>query len=365
MQQHPIPQNVTTYQFRLVGDMTLKQFTELASGIIIAVIIYNLGLPAIVKWPFIFIFASAGAAFAFLPLQGRPLDIWLKNFIKSIYMPTIFLWKKEEKLPDFFNYKPRPKTGPVKKTISPEERAQYSQYLQSLPQKKKLTIFDQRENQLLDNINKYLQASTGINPLNFPASAPPPENAIPSIRVRQLQSKSDQQNPPIARQSAFQPSAVKKQAPVVKIAETFHAPLEIGTPYLQKKPVPPSPKTSKLIIKNPPSPPKKRRRRKKEIPITLPPLPEFPNILCGLVLDNKGGILPNAIIEIRDKTGMPVRASKTNKASQFSLATPLQNGTYEVEAEHPDFSFDIIKLKASGTIIPPITIQAKKIKNTT
>lgn len=338
MQQHPIPQNVTTYQFRLVGDMTLKQFVELAAGIVVAVIIYNLGLPAIVKWPFIFIFASAGAAFAFLPLQGRPLDVWLKNFIKSVYMPTIFLWKKEEKLPAFFNFKTRTKTGPPKKTISPEERAQYSQYMQSLPQKKKLTVFDQKENLLLDNINKYLQTSTGVNPLNLPPSAAgQTENIIPSVRVRHLQSKTN---------------VAKNQIPVVKIAESFQAPLEIGTPYLQKKPPPPpKPKTAPLPIK--------RRRRRRGIEIVLPPPSEYPNIFRGLVLDDKGGILPNAIIEIRDKTGMPVRASKTNKESQFSLATSLPNGTYEVEVEHPDFSFDIIKLKAGGGIIPPITIKAK------
>ena len=345
MNQHPIPQNVTDYQFRLVGDMTLKQFVELAAGVVVAVIIYNLGLPAIIKWPFIFIFASAGAAFAFLPLQGRPLDIWLKNLIKSVYMPTIFLWKKEEKLPDFFNFKARAKKGPIKRTISPEERAQYSQYMQSLPKKKKLTVFDQKENLLLENINKYLQTSTGINPLNRSSIAIQSENSPPSVRVRRLQSKAN---------------IVKTKIPVVKIAESFQAPLEIGTPYIQKKPPsPPTPPAKPKIIPLP----IKRRRRKRGTEIVLPPPSEYPNIFRGLVLDNKGGILPNAIIEIRDKTGMPVRASKTNKASQFSLATPLQNGVYEVEVEHPNFSFDIIKLKAGGGIIPPIKIKAKKQLN--
>ena len=364
MQQHPIPQNVTTYQFRIVGDMTLKQFVELASGIVIAVILYNIGLPAIVKWPLMAIFAATGAAFAFLPLQGRPLDIWVKNFLKSVYMPTIFLWKKQEKLPDFFNYRPKAKTGPAKKTISPEERARYVQYMQSLPQKKKLTAFDQQEGQLLNNINKYLQTSTGINPLKVtPDTSSQTENNIPSIRVRRLQPINSQQKTntskqpkTTAKQSASQTSFVPKKAPVVKMAESFQAPLEIGTPYMQKKP---SPAPTKTAIT---TPPKKRHRRKKEIKIVLPPPPEFPNILCGIVLNNEGKVLPNAIIEIRDKSGMPVRASKTNKVSQFSLATPLPNGTYEIEVEHPDFSFDIIKLNASGSIIPPITIKAKHKK---
>ena len=364
MQQHPIPQNVTTYQFRIVGDMTLKQFVELASGVVIAVILYNIGLPAIVKWPFMTIFAATGAAFAFLPLQGRPLDIWVKNFLKSVYMPTIFLWQKEEKLPSFFSYKPQTKKESVRKTITPEERAQYSQYMQSLPQKKKLTAFDQQEGQFLNNINKYLQTATGINPLSvLPNASSQTENNIPSIRVRQLQpinslqkTNTSKQPKTTTQQSASQTSFVPKKAPVVKMAESFQAPLEIGTPYMQKKP---SPVPTKTAIT---APPKKRHRRKKEIKIVLPPPPEFPNILCGIVLNNEGKVLPNAIIEIRDKSGMPVRASKTNKVSQFSLATPLQNGTYEIEVEHPDFSFDIIKLNASGSIIPPITIKAKHKK---
>ena len=31
-ESHPIPQQISSYQFRLVGDMTLKQFFQLARG---------------------------------------------------------------------------------------------------------------------------------------------------------------------------------------------------------------------------------------------------------------------------------------------------------------------------------------------
>jgi len=37
MEQHPIPQQISSYQFKLVGDMTLAQFGKAAGGIVIAV----------------------------------------------------------------------------------------------------------------------------------------------------------------------------------------------------------------------------------------------------------------------------------------------------------------------------------------
>jgi len=39
MEQHPIPQQITSYEFKLVGEMTLKQFAKAAGGIILALLI--------------------------------------------------------------------------------------------------------------------------------------------------------------------------------------------------------------------------------------------------------------------------------------------------------------------------------------
>lgn len=94
IEQHPIPQDVAGYKFRLVGEMTLQQFIWLAVGIIIALIIYSSPLPFFFKWPLATIFACLGAGIAFVPVEGRPLDKWLIAFIKSIYAPTIFVWQK-------------------------------------------------------------------------------------------------------------------------------------------------------------------------------------------------------------------------------------------------------------------------------
>src|SRR3972149_5475724 len=92
MEQHPVPQNISSYEFRLVGDMTLKQFLQLAGGIVLAFIFFRLPIPVILKYPLVFVSAVTGAAMAFLPISGRPFTAWLTAFIRAVYSPTQYLW---------------------------------------------------------------------------------------------------------------------------------------------------------------------------------------------------------------------------------------------------------------------------------
>jgi len=89
-QAHPIPQNVTNFEFHLVGDMTLKQFGYLASGLGLAFLVFTTlsTVQPIIAWPIIIISSLMGAAFAFLPIQERPLDHWVGAFFKAIFKPT-------------------------------------------------------------------------------------------------------------------------------------------------------------------------------------------------------------------------------------------------------------------------------------
>ncbi|MFC1727205.1 carboxypeptidase-like regulatory domain-containing protein, partial [Patescibacteria group bacterium] len=93
--------------------------------------------------------------------------------------------------------------------------------------------------------------------------------------------------------------------------------------------------------------------------LPFPQTPQTPNLLVGMVLNQTGKIIENAIIEIRNSQGVPVRALKTNKLGQFRIATPLKNEDYEIETEKEGFLFDIIKLKLTGKSVLPIEIRAK------
>ena len=106
--------------------------------------------------------------------------------------------------------------------------------------------------------------------------------------------------------------------------------------------------------------PKKRTVKAKVSPrLPIPAPPTQPNILVGMVLDKKGELVEGAILEIRNSQGVPVRALKTNQLGQFTIATPLENGVYEIETEKKGLKFDIIKVEVKGEIIKPIEIRAK------
>ena len=121
MEQHPIPQNVTTFQFRLIGDMTIKQFGYLLGGAILAYISYKLPLPFFFTWPLAGLFALGGIGFAFVPVEDRPMDVWVLSFFRNVYSPTLFVWEKSKQggLPLQAAAAPRPPAQPVAVAIKP------------------------------------------------------------------------------------------------------------------------------------------------------------------------------------------------------------------------------------------------------
>ncbi|HSV94571.1 MAG TPA: PrgI family protein [Spirochaetia bacterium] len=98
--QHLLPQDISNYRFRLIGDMTIKQFASLGICIVLAIIAYSFPLPFFFKYPLVFAFILLGVGMAFVPVQGRSLDIWMIAFIKSIYSPTQYTWKSTPATPE-------------------------------------------------------------------------------------------------------------------------------------------------------------------------------------------------------------------------------------------------------------------------
>ena len=272
MIEHPVPQNVTAYQFRLVGDMTLKQFLEFGAGVILAWFIWTLQLPVFIRWPFILLSALAGFALAFMPLEERPLDQWVLAFFKAVYLPTLFNWKKSRRS-DFLDFTPR-----------------------------KIT-----DSKPLDTVVK--APAAGLTTL---------------LEAYNLQSRLDQKPDELEKDWLDRQNLIPSLFEEVKVP----AKLAAETTFPKKLPLPPT---------------------RYQVPGTsyhLHPL---------LPPDN-----PAAIIEIRDPSGLPVRAIKTNGLGQFTIATPLSPGIYELEIEKPGLAFDILKLEVKNQIIAPIEIRAKK-----
>ena len=95
MEQHPIPRQITTFEFKLIGFMTLKQFLYLAVFFPIGCIAYTAIPVAYVNVIVGVLIGAVGLLFAFLPVQERPLDVWIKNFIRRLSSPTQYVYKKK------------------------------------------------------------------------------------------------------------------------------------------------------------------------------------------------------------------------------------------------------------------------------
>lgn len=316
VKQHPVPQHISSYEFRLIGDMTLKQFGYLAGGAVLALIFYSLPMPVFFKWPLVTLFAFAGFATAFLPIEERPLTTWVTAFLKAAFSPTLFVWQKKEEKPDILApVIHAPKT--VKILSVAADKAGLTEYLKTLPEKTPVVQIDQQEKNSLANIDKLFQTAPAPQIMPKPLITPTPQPVIPPVS----------------------PQPIK---PVIQPPIRIKPPAKISF-------VPP--------IKTVPRPVSVAATTGLHLPFPEPP--SRPNLIAGMVLDQAGQIIEGTILEIRDSQGFPVRALKSNKLGQFAIATPLRNGQYEIETEKEGFKFDIIKIEAQGEIIKPIEIRAK------
>jgi len=102
MDQHPIPRQITTFEFKLIGFLTIKQFIYLAVFVLLGIIVYTIFPIPIVNILLAALVIGAGVALAFLPINDRPLDVWLKNLLKRLTSPTQYQFKKHNAIPSFF-----------------------------------------------------------------------------------------------------------------------------------------------------------------------------------------------------------------------------------------------------------------------
>jgi len=97
MDQHPIPRQITTFEFKLIGFLTIKQFIYLVIFVALGLAIYGLTPIPVLNVMFGVLTASIGAAFAFIPINDRPMEVWIRNLIKRLTSPTHFGFQKQNK----------------------------------------------------------------------------------------------------------------------------------------------------------------------------------------------------------------------------------------------------------------------------
>ncbi|MBI2430785.1 MAG: PrgI family protein [Candidatus Levybacteria bacterium] len=297
MENHPIPQDVTGFQFKLIGNMTIKQFAYLATGIVLAWVVYALPLSRLITFPLALILGFLGFALAFLPIDGRPMDAMVAYFIKALFTPNQYVFQK---------------------TALQSANTSAIRVLLSTPKP------DQAPKENLPKEEKQLQTKTE-------QTAPPEPQTEESITRSQYESVMEALGLAKAEKERLeQQILVLKEALAKTQQQTTAAP----PPTVKKIPVKTSPATRGLLVS------------------------DAPNVLSGIVKDPRGNVLSNILVEVKDKDGNPVRAFKTNAFGQFASATPLLNGVYTLEFDDSQGKqkFDAAELTITGEIINPIEV---------
>ncbi len=402
MENHPIPQDVTGFQFKLVGNMTLKQFGYVGAGVIMCLVFFYAPINFLIKFPLFMFSAAAGIGLAFIPVEGRPMDLMLSNFVKALISPNQYLYHKTGGSLSFAELNLQPVVAPtaqqqaqklahrdIMSTYSshPEKEELLREYLSdvaNVPQ----TSVDEKEAKYLSMFGSALPA-TGNAPAPQPQYAPEPA-VMPAPRITaqpyvpptqplpapafQYPVQPTQQPPVIARPVPVQPfmqpiaQPIRPPAPMPQPAPI--APVQFQQPQPQLPPQPTMPIVQPAIPVAapvmPPPPPPAPAPVAPSTPVTItqhagpgvPTMPEFPNLVSGVVKDSRGNVLSGILIEIKNKSGESVRAFKTNALGQFASATQLTNGNYTIEFEDPKSQHTFAKapIEANGSIISPLEV---------
>ena len=91
------------------------------------------------------------------------------------------------------------------------------------------------------------------------------------------------------------------------------------------------------------------------------PLSQEPNAINGIVKDSENKLIATAVVIVKDVAGHNLRALQSNQLGQFVLTTPLQNGTYYIEATKSGLSFPVVEVQLTGKPVAPVVLTADEL----
>lgn len=390
MDNHPIPQDITGFQFKLIGNMTVKQFIYLAVGTVIAwLFFFILPLPSLIRWPIALFAIGLGGGIAFVPIDGRPMDQMFVNLIKAILAPTQYVYDKSGgsmtppitvQSPAIPIAAPAPQTQPqaLQPDFQPTVAPLPPQPIQ-IPQMTPAPQLPPQQNE-----------PQMIQPAPSPVSLGWQIDGNGNEGVKENKKIVDENNKLIKNEEKLEGEVeeLKKELEESKAEETLSLGSDEGEKVHQKTEelskmleqtiaqkeelekelallksnLTPTPRAQALTPSIATPPPQsqniKQIPRGLEKTIGIIPAPQEPNLITGVVKDPRGNPLQNILVEVKDLEDNPVRAFKTNALGRFASATSLSNGNYVITFEDTKGQnrFDSAQIEANGGILMPLEI---------
>lgn len=326
MENHPIPQDVTGFKFRLIGSITLKQFMYLFAAGALSLAVYFLPISFLLKIPLIGLFSLVACALAFVPIDGRPMDKMIANFLKALPAENKYLYHKRGAQILAFDF-----VQPVRA----QQQVSQATTAQSQTNAKRALLFSQLRSAYQPDAQE-MASLKNIHGLFDQDSTQSP--------IARAQTHAD------ANSNALASSAIHVVVPVGAAISAAPVPLPTDEKKAPAQPivapvgaVAAAPPPAKTVIQ-----PERQAQS----------IPDSPNVVFGHVLDARGKILSHVLVEVLDQNQIPVRAFKTNQAGEFRSATPLPNGNYVIHLQdtlHKQ-EFSPFPVVLNGSVMQPLII---------
>lgn len=382
MENHPIPQDVTGFKFKLIGSVTIKQFLYLLGFGILTTVSFVLQVNLFIKIPLMLIFSSIGLGLAFVPIEGRPMDIMLMNFAKTIPSENRYIFRKRGvNLFAFEFFKPIKAQAQATLAQTQEATNPNDQKRAILLSRLRNSSFraDDSEVKFFNNIKTFFEESPVPKTTVFKTTAPLPETTPqePSPKQNiafssQTLSEAHDDKVQVLKKQIEEAKKIQVEKPQGDLSQKIRELEEdlqkalLEKDALAKKIVDYEvEKTKKVETIFTPSKQEKMETENvkfvspgQTLKAGFPTLPDVPNIVLGIIRDPRGKTLPNILVEVLDLNNIPVRAFKTGALGQFAAATPLPNGIYKIYFEDPakHHEFEIIEINLNGEIFNPLEI---------
>jgi len=304
MKQHSVPQEIMSVEFNLFGAMTIRQFGYVAGAGGLGYFMYLI-MPGVLRWPSAGACVIFGLALAFIPINDRPLDQYVTNFLVSLRNPTRRVWRKTPQPPAFLV---ETAEEIKKKSAKGEPVVIEKKHLKGAGvfSGERKTVETDEETEIEKEIDHLIGS---VTPVEAETADFPREQKIEQVSesteglAEKVESKTIESDVPSQMES------------IVEQKESF------------------LPGKSLTMI---------------------------PNLINGIVLDYSGKPVVNAVVMVKDSTRKPVQAVKVNSRGEFLPKTPLSDGEYTVSVQAPEVRFDPKSLRMDGNVIPLVKFIANK-----
>ncbi len=387
--QHPVPQNVMDVEFKLIGELTIRQFSYLVVFGLLFLLTYNSPLPLLFKVPILIVEVLAGISFAFLPYNDITLDKWTVNYIRAITMPRIRIWKHLPNTPYFFTYTPKSKEvkEQVREYSSNKDRSKSIQELFNKKPPEKLGSFED-DSDITQHEIAYLQkigfkapvtTSTNIKSEVIIPEKPKIEEKSSTLVEDELETKKALASKSIEKQPQQNVNEEQRQEENLKKAFNIGLPEEDKEEKREEEPK--QEEAKEVKNENPIQKQEKKEehsifsfierlahkgeakeevnKEKNKTPTSKRVVPK--KLVKGKVTSLKGELIPNAVVIIKDEEQNPRIAVKTNQVGEFKTTTPLEYGKYIVEVIKEGYKFENKDIVINENLEEPINLVGTKV----